>query len=252
MPDAAAIAIIAGAFLLAGAVKGVIGMGLPTVAMGALGLVMPPVQAAALLVVPSLATNVWQMLAGPALAAAVRRFATMLIGVCAGIFLGIGLLTGGAGALASGLLGGVLALYGALGLSAARFTVPRRAERWLSPIVGLVTGLLTGATGVFVVPAVPYLGSLGLERETLIQTLGLSFTVSTIALAAGLAATGKFPASVAAASALALVPAFAGMFLGQKIRRSVHPDVFRRWFFAGLLVLGSYMLVRAVVSMRAG
>jgi uncharacterized protein len=98
MPDAAAIAIIAGAFLLAGAVKGVIGMGLPTVAMGALGLVMPPVQAAALLVVPSLATNVWQMLAGPALAAAVRRFATMLIGVGVGIFLGIGLLTGGAGA----------------------------------------------------------------------------------------------------------------------------------------------------------
>ena len=227
-------------------------MGLPTVAMGALGLVMPPVEAAALLVVPSLATNVWQMLAGPALAAAVRRFATMLIGVGAGVFLGIGLLTGGAGALASGLLGGVLALYGALGLSAARFTVPRRAERWLSPIVGLVTGLLTGATGVFVVPAVPYLGSLGLERETLIQTLGLSFTVSTIALAAGLAATGRFPASVAAVSALALVPAFAGMFLGQKIRRSVHPDVFRRWFFAGLLVLGSYMLVRAVVSMRAG
>ena len=68
------LAIIAGAFLLAGAVKGVIGMGLPTVAMGLLGLVMPPVQAAALLVVPSLATNVWQMLAGPVFGAAVKRF----------------------------------------------------------------------------------------------------------------------------------------------------------------------------------
>ena len=78
-----ALAIIAGAFLVAGTVKGVIGMGLPTVAMGVLGLVMPPVQAAALLVVPSLATNVWQMLAGPAFGAAVKRFATMLIGVSA-------------------------------------------------------------------------------------------------------------------------------------------------------------------------
>jgi uncharacterized membrane protein YfcA len=253
MPEsAAAIVIIAGAFLLAGTVKGVIGMGLPTVAMGVLGLLMPPVQAAALLVVPSLATNVWQMLAGPALATTVGRFATMMLGVCAGIFLGIGLLTGGAAPLASALLGGVLALYGALGLSPVRFTVPRRAERWLSPIIGLTTGLLTGATGVFVVPAVPYLGSLGLEREALIQTLGLSFTVSTVALAAGLAATGKFPASVATASALALAPAFAGMFLGQKIRRSVHPDAFRRWFFAGLLLLGTYMLIRAVASMRTG
>ena len=62
-----AIAIIAFAFLIAGAVKGVIDMGLATVAMGLLGLVVAPVEAAALLVVPSLATNVWQMVAGPAL-----------------------------------------------------------------------------------------------------------------------------------------------------------------------------------------
>ena len=244
-----ALAIIAGAFLLAGSVKGVIGMGLPTVAMGVLGLVMPPVQAAALLVVPSLATNVWQMLAGPAFATAVKRFATMLIGVCAGIFLGIGLLTG-ATALASATLGGVLAVYGALGLTSARLAVPPRAERWLSPVVGLITGVLTGATGVFVVPAVPYLGSLELEPETLIQTLGLSFTVSTVALAAGLAATGQFPAAAATTSALALVPAFAGMFLGQRLRHRIRPDAFRRWFFAGLLVLGVYMLVRALASAR--
>jgi uncharacterized membrane protein YfcA len=245
----AALAIIAVAFLLAGTVKGVIGMGLPTVAMGVLGLVMPPVQAAALLVVPSLATNVWQMLAGPALGAAVKRFGTMLVGACVGILAGIGLLTGGAQTLASALLGAVLAVYGLLGLTVARFVVPPRAERWLSPLVGVVTGLLTGATGIFVVPAVPYLGSLGLERETLIQTLGLSFTTSTVALAVGLAATGQFPAAIATTSALALVPVFAGMFLGQAIRTRIHPDVFRRWFFGFLLLIGLYMLGRAVAAM---
>jgi uncharacterized membrane protein YfcA len=211
---------------------------------------MPPVQAAALLIVPSLATNVWQMLAGPAFFAAVRRFATMLVGVCAGIFLGIGLLAG-ATAIASAALGGVLAIYGALGLVSVHLAVPRRAERWLSPIIGLVTGVLTGATGVFVVPAVPYLGSLGLGRETLIQTLGLSFTVSTVALAAALAATGQFPASAATTSALALVPAFAGMFLGQAIRTRIHPDTFRRWFFAWLLLIGLYMASRAVATALA-
>ena len=47
-------------FLLAGLVKGVIGMGLPTVAMGLLALVLPPAEAAAIVVVPSLVTNVWQ------------------------------------------------------------------------------------------------------------------------------------------------------------------------------------------------
>lgn len=44
-------------FLLAGFVKGVIGLGLPTVAVGLLSLVMPPVQAAALLILPSMVTN---------------------------------------------------------------------------------------------------------------------------------------------------------------------------------------------------
>ena len=78
-----------------------------------------------------------------------------------------------------------------------------------------VTGVLMGATGVFVVPAVPYLNSLGLEKDELIQTLGLSFTVSTVALAIGLAASGQFQASVAGRALLALVPALGGMLLGQ-------------------------------------
>ena len=52
-------------FLLAGLVKGVIGLGLPTIAMGLLAIVLPPAQAAALLVVPSFVTNVWQLAFGP-------------------------------------------------------------------------------------------------------------------------------------------------------------------------------------------
>ena len=58
MPSLDAMAFTVVVFLVAGWVKGVVGMGLPTVAMGALGLVIAPVQAAALLVVPSLVTKV--------------------------------------------------------------------------------------------------------------------------------------------------------------------------------------------------
>ena len=243
-----AVAVIAFTFFLAGLVKGVVGMGLPTVAMGLLGLVMPPVQAAALLVVPSLVTNVWQLVAGPRLTVLLIRFATMMLGVCLGTALGIGLLTGGATTLAATALGGVLAAYGAIGLISARFTVSARSEGWLSPLIGLITNVLTGATGVFVIPAVPYLNSLGLGKEELIQTLGLSFTVSTVALAIGLAASGQFQASVAGSSLLALVPALGGMLLGQDIRNRLPPEVFRRWFFVGLLVLGTYMVIRALSS----
>lgn len=245
---ASAIVWIGLTFLAAGLVKGVVGMGLPTVAMGMLSLVMAPVYAAALLIVPSLVTNVWQLLTGPSIAALARRLATMMLGVCLGTALGIGVLAGESAATATGALGVVLAIYGVMGLLAPRFTVPSKAEVWLSPSIGMVTGLLTGATGVFVIPAVPYLGSLGLAREQLIQALGLSFTVSTVALAVALALHGQFQVSVAGSSLLAVLPAVAGMLLGQRIREKLRPEAFRRWFFIGLVLLGAYMLIRTLVT----
>ena len=64
---------LTGIFTLAGTVKGAIGLGLPTVSMGLLSLMMPPGQAAALLLRPSLITNLWQLLCGPRLGALWRR-----------------------------------------------------------------------------------------------------------------------------------------------------------------------------------
>jgi uncharacterized membrane protein YfcA len=234
-------------FLLAGFVKGVIGLGLPTVSMGLLALVMAPVQAAALLVVPSLVTNVWQMAAGPALAPLWRRLWSMMAGIGIGTWAGSGLLTGNNAAAATIALGVALALYALTGLTKLRVSIPARMEWWLSPLVGAVTGFITAATGVFVIPAVPYLQAIGLEKEELVQALGLSFTVSTVALAAILAMSGSFAISIAGASLLALVPALAGMYAGQFIRLRAQPAVFRRWFFIGLLLLGMYLAMRGML-----
>lgn len=235
-------------FIAAGFVKGVVGMGLPTVAMGMLSLGMAPVSAAAILIVPSLVTNIWQLLAGPAFGTLFRRLASMMLTVFVGTIIGIGILTGQSASLASAVLGAVLALYGVVGLIAPRFTVSPNIEKWLSPIVGLVTGLITGATGVFVIPAVPYLNSLGLAKEDLIQALGLSFTVSTVALACALGLSGQFHLSAVFNSVLAVVPALVGMSVGQHVRSKLQPEAFRRWFFIGLVVLGLYMLTRVLGS----
>jgi uncharacterized membrane protein YfcA len=238
------VAMVGSTFLAAGLVKGVVGLGLPVVAMGLLGLMMPPVEAASLMVVPTIVTNIWQLYAGPRFGAVARRFAIMMVAICAGMPLGIGLLTGGAHATVA--LGAVLAVYGAIGLIAPRFAIPNRAERWCSPLVGLVTGAVTGATGVGAIPLAPYLGSLDLDKEEVIQALGLAFTVSMLALAVGLALEARFHAAVAGGSLLALLPALAGMALGQRIRERMSPAAFRRWFFDGLLALGAYMIVRAL------
>jgi len=89
-----------------------------------------------------------------------------------------------------------------------------------------------------------YLGALGLERDDLVQALGLSFTVSTLALAAGLAWPGLLPLQAAGTSLLALVPTLAGMALGGWLRARVRPEIFRLCFFVGLLVLGGELVWR--------
>lgn len=233
-------------FLLAGLVKGVIGMGLPTVAMGLLALSLPPAEAAAIVVVPSLVTNVWQLLAGPRFAALARRLWPMMVGVTAGTIAAAGIIAGDVAGLAEACLGAALALYAVVGLSGFKLVVAPRQERWMAPTIGAATGLVTGATGVFVIPAVPYLQALGLERDELIQALGLSFTVSTIALALGLLRVDAWQTHSLGLSALALVPALAGMQLGQTLRRRIAPARFRTVFFAGLLLLGLYLALRGL------
>lgn len=235
-------------FVLAGFVKGVIGLGLPTIAMGLLSLQLPPAQAAALLVVPSFVSNVWQLLGHPGLRLLARRLATMLGGVCIGTWLGAGWLTGGPNRWAGAAVGLALVAYASMGLLMKPWRLPPGQERLCSPLVGLATGLVTAATGVFVIPAVPYLQSLGLEKESLVQALGLSFLVSTLALAATLGGGGALPGPVLAASVAALLPTLAGMALGQRLRRGTRPERFKRWFFIGLLALGITLVLRALAA----
>lgn len=235
-------------FLLAGLVKGVVGLGLPTVAMALLALLMPPAQAAALLVVPSLVTNLWQLWPWSTLPLMLRRLKGLLLGTCIGTAMGAWLMGAPTGTWASLTLGVILMVYAGWGLTGARLSVPARAEGWAGPVVGVVTGVITNATGVFMIPAVPYLQALGLQRDELVQAMGISFTVSTVALAAGLAANGVYSGAGAASSLAMLVPALAGMALGQWLRGLLSPRVFRLVFLLSVAALGLHMTLRALLA----
>lgn len=242
--DGFLIALVVVAYLLAGFVKGVIGMGLPTVAMGVLAAMMTPAQAAAILVAPSLATNVWQMVAGPYLVDLIKRLGTMLLGMFVGAWLGNGVLTGANARPAAIGLGIVLIAYALIGLSKVKFSVPRASEIWLGPIVGVLTGVVMAATGVFVIPALPYLQAMGFEKDELVQALGLHFSVSTIALALVLWDGGAFNISLGTLSLFAIVPAVVGMYAGQRVRSRISPETFRLFLYIGLLALGALQVGR--------
>ncbi|HEV7816950.1 MAG TPA: sulfite exporter TauE/SafE family protein [Janthinobacterium sp.] len=236
---------IAATFAVAGMVKGVSGLGLPTVALGLLGLFMHPGEAAALLIVPSLVTNVWQLLAGRHLLPLAGRLWPMLAGICGGTWLGGWLLSGKDLSWAGNALGIALISYALTGLSALKLSIPQRRERLLSPLVGLLTGCVTAMTGVFVIPAVPYLQAMDLDKEDLVQSMGLAFTCSTIALATNLACAGDFQATAAASSFLAVIPALVGMALGQWIRGRISLATFRKFFFSSLFLLGAHLALRS-------
>jgi uncharacterized membrane protein YfcA len=246
MSDFAFILAVAGfTFGLAGFVKGVLGQGLPTVAVGLLSLVMSPGEATALLIFPAMLTNVWQGLAGHSLKPLLRRLWPTLLACALGTWLatalGIGLLTPDAAALARKALGLALIAYGVLGISRIRLQVPPHAEPWLGPLMGTANGAVATATGMFMVPVIPYIQALGLERDDLVQAQGISFTVSTAALAVVLLANGTMTVTNASGSLAAVAVAIVGMAIGQYVRKLVHPEVFRFLFFLGMLARGAYL-----------
>lgn len=242
--DVPGFALVSAIFFGAGMVKGVLGMGMPTFAIGFLGLLMPVPQAASLLTLPSLVTNTWQAVAGGHLPTLLRRLWPLQLGIAAGLACA-GLVPSPDERLCRLVLGGCLAAYGLSGLLG--WHLPAMAPRWERPtglLAGVATGAIASITGVNVLPLVPWLQALRLDRRELAQALGLSFTTSTLALGVLLAARGHLGADASVQSALALLPAVAGMLLGQVVRNEMPEAVFRRCFFAGLVLLGGWLVLR--------
>jgi uncharacterized membrane protein YfcA len=242
--------LVAAAFLLAGFVKGVIGLGLPTVSMGLLAVTMSPGQAIAIVIVPAIVTNIWQTFGGPYLRDIIRRLWPLMVGTVIGIWLNAGLLTGPYAPYGTVVLGALLVIYAITGLSKLHFKVARRDEKWIGGIVGLITGVVSAATGVQVIPSMPFMQAIGMEKDELVQALGVFFTVATVALAFNITASGLLTAATALPGAIAMVASFAGMFIGQAVRTRMNPEEFRRWFLIALILLGLYIAGNALIKLH--
>lgn len=234
------IALVLAVFLFAGTVKGLIGVGLPTLAVALLIAAMPVREAIPLVVFPAIATNIWQAVIGGHARATLKRFWPLYILLAVGTWLGVGILTAGNPKLISGLFGAVLTLYALTGLAGPGPLPVGAAEPWLTPLVGILNGLINGMTGSYILPGTMYLQSLGLPRDALIQSMGVLFLVASASLGLALASHSAMSWGQAALSAAVLLPTLCGYALGQHIRRKLPEEQFRRVFFVGLLLLGAY------------
>lgn len=233
--------IIAAVFLAAGAVKGISGMGLPTISMAILGLLMPPAKAAMLMVMPSLATNLTQCLGKP-WRSLVKRFWPMWTSLLILIVFSPLSSIDKPGGHATLILGIVLVIYGTWGLFKPVLPNVKGHPVLAGLIVGSLSGIVTAATGVFVIPMVPYLQSLSLPKEIFIQALGISFTVATVGLSIklGVANAGDL-GSYIPESGTAMCAAFAGLWCGTLLRGRLNPLQFQRALYSVFVVLGLLM-----------
>ncbi len=246
MIDFNTLMIVVLAFLVAGTAKGITGFGIQVVALSILTIALDLVTAMAVLLAPATATNIWQAMVGGFARELLYRLWSFLLAVALAVLIGALALTRVDLSLLTAFLGLVMIAYASVSLLGIHFSVPAGAEVRLNPVIGLVNGTITGMTGSSVVPGTMYLQALGLPRDMLVQSMGMLYLVSTLALAVALQANSLLNLDLGLYSTGAMVPALVGMMLGQKIRRQLSETLFRKIFFIALLALGSYLVLRLV------
>jgi len=234
------------ALFIAGSIKGVIGFGVPTVSIAILTMFAEVSAVWPVIAMAALITNIWQAVNGEHLRELFARFAGLLVLSFAATIATYFLIGNQYPSLTLFVLGTILFCYGLSRLFNKRLLPTLSNERISSPIVGLVQGVATGISGTFIVPMLLYLQDRNLDRDRLIQALGISFTNSAIALSIALALDGQFSISVTTASLLAVVPAIVGMRVGRRLRRSLSETIFERVFLIGLTLAGLNLIIRAL------
>lgn len=245
MTEPLSLIIIAVAFVLGGMVKGVAGLGLPVITVAVLTFAFGLPSAMGLMVVPGLMANAWQAL-GPNFWPALKRISVFLVPSLFTIWFGTGLLVTLNSSWLVAMLGIILSIYAIIGISGFSVTIPPAKERFIGPVFGLVNGITTGMTGVTSTPSVIYLNGLGMKREMFIQSMGLLFLISYVVLTASLWMRGLVTMEIGGLSLFAAVPALIGMWIGRWLRFRTSEASFKRLFYRVLLLIGLYLIVRAV------
>jgi uncharacterized membrane protein YfcA len=245
MPDPALLLALL-VVLLAAVVKGALGMGFPLIAVPVLSLVLDPRTAVVVMSLPTLLANVGIVFRGGGKDAAPRRVLALLGGTVVGTAIGARLLAGLDVRLLSVVLG-ALAVIGALANASPRpLRVPPRLEVVLSPLVGLASGLLGGATSIFAPPLAVYLQGLRLGPRTFVFVLTLCFTVGGVTQALSYWQLGLYSERVLALTALVLGPMAAGVWLGLRLQDRLPAGLFNRLVLLLVVVSGLNLIVRGL------
>ncbi|HSN39933.1 MAG TPA: sulfite exporter TauE/SafE family protein [Burkholderiales bacterium] len=241
------LAACAAAILAGGLVKGVVGIGLPLVALPVMVNFIPVPKAIALLILSSFATSVWQSVDGGEFASSARRFWPLLAGIAVGVAISVKALTTFDIKALYLILGAIVTVFASVLHRRMVFSVAPRAERWVAPLTGVVAGLMGGLSMLFGPIYAMYLSGLRLGREMFVAAISLANVWATVVLAAAMAKYDLLGGADLMASLLALIPSSLGVLLGTKLRRHINETVFRKMLAVVLFLIGLNLIRRAVL-----
>ena len=230
--------------LIAGVIKGTTGLGYASCALPFLVVVFGLKPAMSIIILPVLATNFSLAFATGHIRETVTRFRWLYLTMLPGIVVGIYLLERVDQSVSVGILGAVMIAYAVLALLRPRLCMPARLELSLQWPTGFLNGVVTGLTGAQVMPLLPYVMALQLDADRTVQVVNMAVLIASTLLAIGLIGNGVLTPPLFMASVVALIPALAGVELGNQIRNRIPVENFRRLSLATLLLLGVLMLTR--------
>ncbi len=242
------LALIAGVFLLAGVIKGTVGIGLPTASVGMMSQVMDPRMAIALVVFPSLLSNAWQIWRSGMVVETIRRFWVYL--VCLISVIAVVSLTLTATVRTDVLLlvlGSVIILFSVSSLAWAPPFLPERFDRVGQVVSGVASGALGGLTAIWAPPMVTYLMARRVQKEAFVAATGVMIFAGTIPLIGGLWSNGVITGPTAGLSILMTIPALLGFTVGERLRRRLDADRFRTVVLVIFLIMGLNLIRRALL-----
>jgi hypothetical protein len=234
---------VAGAAALAAVVKGMLGMGFPPVATPLIATVVGAQTAVVSVAIPGFLQNAAQVWGGRAQLRDVRSLAPLLVTVAVGALAGAYLLTALPVHVVTLLVGIAVIVYAGLALLRIEPVLPKRGVVLLGGVVGLVAGVLGGATGIFAPILAVWLAATRLDKERFTAVIALLLFVGQIPQIAGYAALGLFTRDRLLLSAVMLPPVAVGFVLGTAIRSRISQRGFAlvvRW---GLLLIGLRLVI---------
>lgn len=234
------------ALFAAGTVKGVTGLGIPLVSVPVMSLVVEPVSAAAVIVIPSVLANIVQLRDGGPALAHLRRHRMLVLGLLLGVPVGSWWLATGSTSIVQALLAVLVLGFVALRVAQPQLTLPARHEARVGMVAGLAGGVVGGMTVLFGPVVITYLAALRLGRDEFIGAISNVYLICTVGLMLAYLAVGVLDGERLLASAAAVAPVLAGVGIGRRLRQHIEQGLFERGLLAMLGVIGVSLLYRAL------